>query len=129
MESAKEKAIREAYGERYEHLKHHLDENGWFPDEILGEEIWVLSECERRIDHSTFVTDVFWRISGLQGIETNNEWTQIESQADLPTQECLYKVVLVTGEYDTYPFMKGDEEYWINTFSHYEKIEYKKPIY
>lgn len=128
MESAKEKAIREAYGERYEGLKQHLDENGWFPDEVLGEEIWVLSECERRVEHKTFVTDVFWRISGLEGVETNNGWTRIESEADLPTDGTLkyHSAWFKDGKLTNYEIRPLHELY--RQFNVFDSINVYQPI-
>jgi len=30
-------------------VKEHCDKDGWFPDIILGNSIWVLSLCERKM--------------------------------------------------------------------------------
>lgn len=137
METAKEKAIREAYGEHWDKVKDFVDDNGYIYEDDAKDILWkklVNGIIHSRIYHVE--VDIIdrgcyddMRPKSLQGIETNNGWTRIESEADLPTEQCLYKVILKTGEFDTYPFMKDDEEYWINTFSHYEKIEFKKPIY
>lgn len=123
MESAKEKAIREAYGERYEGLKQHLDENGWFPDEILGEEIWVLSECERRVEHKTFITDVFWRISGLEGIENNNGWnlTSEKLPTDLKSYACLENGKNLTIAFYTKGHEVGFEDW--DDYEEYDEVE------
>lgn len=141
MESAKEKAIREAYGEHWDKVKNTVNtETGWCmmynsDNQKVSEnfidlgftQTYVSENIDSGYNHDTNTHE--WRPKSLQGIYTNNGWTRIESEADLPTEKCLYKVILKTGEYDTYPFMKDDGEYWINTFSHYEKIEFKPPIY
>lgn len=39
------KLFKELYAEHWDSIKDHVDENGCFPDKILGEEIWPLWMC------------------------------------------------------------------------------------
>lgn len=39
-------------------VKAHSDEEGWFPDSILGESMWALSLCERKIKEDG---KLYWR--------------------------------------------------------------------
>jgi len=121
----KQEAIKQAYGERWEFLKENIDENGWFPDSILGDSIWVLSECER-----TFINnELHWRMSSLKGIEDNNGWIKIESEEDLPKEGDIYYLCgkmfedgnFVIDEMFTYNSIDKDK------FTHYRPIEQPKP--
>lgn len=58
----KQENIEKAYGRRWNSVKKHVDEEGWFPDYILGNAIWVLSECERKYDENDVM---MWRIASL----------------------------------------------------------------
>jgi hypothetical protein len=95
----KQEVIKKAYGDRWEFLKDNVDENGWFPDSILGDSIWVLSECER-----TFINDqLHWRMSSLKGLEDNNGWIKIEREEDLPKNSCSCWIE-VKYQYTNTPF-------------------------
>lgn len=54
--------LQEAYGDRWPEVKDHVDSEGWFPDDILGDEYWVLSECERKCGHDD---KIYWRTTNL----------------------------------------------------------------
>lgn len=88
MESAKEKAIREAYGEHWETVKEQVNENGYLYHPRGGEVTFdpFIGFME---EHPT---DDAYRPNSLQGIETNNGWTRIESEADLPNEDGYYEV-------------------------------------
>lgn len=64
--TAEEKAsrIKQACGHRYQFMKDHMDENGWFPDSILGDAIWPLSVCSKTWKNG----QLFWRMSSLSDL-------------------------------------------------------------
>lgn len=50
--------FEEKYGENVFGSLKHSDEDGWFPDHVLGDDIWVLTFCEKKmIDHK-----LYWRL-------------------------------------------------------------------
>lgn len=103
---AKEKAIREAYGEYWESVKDFVIENGWCTvrKHILFDKIIKDIEIE--------IQGYQWRPKSLQEIENNNGWIKIESEDDLPK----------TGEYDMSSFKLL---YWTNN-GLYHAEDYKR---
>ena len=85
---AKQEAIKKAYGEYWELVKDLVRTDG-----SLSEPVWIGSDID--IDYDDFSTGYF-RPKSLKGIENNNGWIRIESEADLPEKE-FYK------GYHTYP--------------------------
>lgn len=98
--TAKQLAIEKAYGELFDKLKHSIDLDGNcvmfdsnnkqatpnfndlnFEKEYVNNNLDYGYDSERNIH--------FWRPKTLQGIEDNNGWTRIESEADLPTDESV----------------------------------------
>lgn len=90
----KEEAIKEAWGSFYEIGK--PDANGWVRmstatnkevrDHFLSNEDLYDSKVEELPD--SYKT--FFRLKTLSGIEDNNGWIKIESEADLPTDKSLH---------------------------------------
>lgn len=81
---AKKEAIKKAYGEYWEQLTTKskqiaLLNNGWLHYDLITDDTGTLLNCiemERDID--------YYRPKSLKGIENNNGWIKIESEADLP---------------------------------------------
>jgi hypothetical protein len=70
----KEDVIKEAYGEFFEVEKENIDTNGWTNDSDRHR----FNDLEFNEKHSVM------RPLSLKGIENNNGWIKIESEADLP---------------------------------------------
>lgn len=122
--STKQEIIKQAYGERWEFVKDYVDENGWFPDSILGDAIWVLSECEREFINN----ELHWRITSLKGIEDNNGWIKIESYQDLPKETGHYWVKRgreIGVNYIIVP--ESFHSCFLANLTHYKPIEKPKP--
>jgi len=100
---SKQQAIINAYGQYWEQLKEHIDddENGWikigwgkyadYELECLLDELKIpLSVkdfdcyCTNDVDEGLCSA----RLKSLEGIEDNNCWIKIESEADLPKEHC-----------------------------------------
>jgi hypothetical protein len=131
----KEEVIKEAYGEYWEQVKSFIDINGWvvyghFKNEALG-----LKDSEIEItDYNYDIYNELWRPKSLQGIENNNGWIKIESEKDLPKEDC--KCWVVTESYSTCLslFLSDTKRFWeladldfrlIPT--HYKIVEEPKP--
>ncbi|MEL7678155.1 hypothetical protein [Elizabethkingia meningoseptica] len=93
METPKEQAIKAAYGEYWDKVKDHIDDDGWFNniehDFYFSE--WGNSSIELEYEGS------FCRPKSLYGIENNNSWTRIESEEDLPDKYGQYWVFTSNG--------------------------------
>ena len=121
---AKQEAIKKAYGENYIHA----DINGW---------IRHLMYCPSDLGIENYDDmDGFWRCKSLQGIENNNGWIKIQSEADLP-KERMHEVILLDEEcmegyrnYDVIVFYEVNSRFRKKEISHYKPIEKSKvPIY
>ena len=74
----KEETIKEAWGEDYN--KYNPDENGWSKLLIYGD--FRNNKFDKFDSSGRKIYNI--RPKSLQGIETNNGWTKIESESDLP---------------------------------------------
>ncbi|HFK5596397.1 TPA: hypothetical protein ACG0AT_000944 [Elizabethkingia anophelis] len=146
----KSEAIKAAYGEYWERVKDYVEDNGWielysyncYTDTVytdLTEDLPFLKELgyERKYfnnGHTHYV-----RPKSLSGIETNNSWTRIESESDLPKEKGDYWVVWNGKIIVQYWFRDNpDNPYndmvqnnqvfsWMQAVTHYQPIETPKP--
>lgn len=124
----KEEAIREAYGVHYPIIKNSLNENGYILNAV-GTPVFVPS-----IGELDFIDDGFlFRPKSLQGIETNNGWIRIESEADLPKESGHYLIILknIGIKIDFWKNYESEFELWNkDSITHYQPIiKPKPPIY
>lgn len=93
----KQKAIEKAYGEHWEAVKDYVDENGWMPSSSWN---FNLIYEQGKSFHNEKISDLdfYIRPLSLQGIETNNGWIKIESEADLPKEMGDYLVIMPDGD-------------------------------
>ncbi len=132
MEASKQKAIELAYGEHWEVVKEFVDNNGKFKHDDFD------CMADEKKNNWEYVGNQMWRPKSLQGIETNNGWIKIESEADLPKDviACWVKtkeyIVNTPVLYDVYnkKFTDGKVEQIYTFFTHYQPIqEPQPPIY
>ncbi|MDV3943611.1 hypothetical protein CMT69_01500 [Elizabethkingia anophelis] len=90
METPKQLAIKAAYGELY--IKHNPDENGWVQWNIKND------FGEENVESKVKGDKLIYRLKILRGIETNNSWTRIESEEDIPDNNELYNSGLLDNE-------------------------------
>ena len=115
---AKQEAIKKAYGKYWEILYEYVDKNGW-----------CYGFFKTKTYFQTEFTSDKWRPKSLSGIELNNGWIRIESEADLPN----HKLWLSDGK-DVWQGNLFEMEFFakrINTLAtHYQPIvKPKPPIY
>lgn len=79
----KEEKIKEAYGENFDRIKLHIDENGWVDTQIFPCARKGI-EFEQYKKRSNTYLGFYNRPKSLKGIENNNGWTKIFSEKDLP---------------------------------------------
>ena len=113
---AKQEAIKKAYGENYIHA----DINGWIR---FGMYVPTDLGIENYDD-----MDGFWRCKSLQGIENNNGWIKIVSEADLPNNEKVWicannNRVLLSSKTVLNWILKNHD----NKITHYQPIKKPKP--
>jgi hypothetical protein len=124
----KQKAIQEAYGEHWETVKDYVDENGWCAYHF-GEHTEY--GIEPFLDFET-KDYKFWRPKSLKGIETNNGWIKIESEADLPKDKTTQYSVCKDKKVFQSTINCGTVKHWYNIgkITHYQPIiKPKPPIY
>lgn len=131
----KQDVIMKAYGKRYEVLKDEINENGVFvgdTDCITNKEFY-----EWDFVASTTPLNVGKLVSGsrpksLLGIETNNSWIKIESEADLPNNSSAL-IWVYTDKGNIYNYFFYSTWFSINELekvTHYQPITKPlKPIY
>lgn len=130
METPKEKAIREAYGEHWEQCKYKIDSDGWLECHELKPSLRMISDLllEGKVNNP-----YKFRPKSLQGIETNNGWTRIESEADLPTETKSYHVMYKDGSIIQHHFSTKsdfDRILFLEEFTHWQEILIpNQPIY
>jgi len=132
QETKKQEAIRLAYGEYWEQVKEYVD----IDSGVLRIHISNINDYESLNlvyrEHSRY------RPLSLDGIETNNGWIRIESEADLPKNEGCYFVYSLVNWSPGYriDIFTGRLSNAVNTetgtpiFTHYQPIvKPKPPIY
>jgi hypothetical protein len=129
----KQEKIREAWGEHFEAVKNHVDENGWIYTRNF------IFYCGFEYDEKGFGATHRIRPKSLAGIENNNGWIKIESEEDLPISTIMYHVVL-NGK-KSKALYAGKNRWFVNGndfpktteihgITHYQPIiETKPPIY
>jgi len=136
MKASKQKAIREAYlelfknepqsNERFDSIVNFIDDNGWISGSLFG----IDTELLDKSGHEE-------RPKSLQGIETNNGWIKIESEADLPNnyQETYFIIKgseqkMKVGYYYDEAFITLNDSHYKNIATHYQPIiKPQPPIY
>lgn len=120
----KEEVIKEAWGEHY---TERVDENGWCS--IWGTSL-DLKECDIVKEYQDSSGDIC-RPKTLRGIENNNGWIHIESEADLPNENEIYHVFYSDGTISSRYFHQKHND-WTNDpkATHYQPIvKPNKPLY
>lgn len=125
----KEEKIKEAYGIYYSEK---VDENGWSRVFIDSDKDLIKYFLENKtlfesksVDFNTFI-----RPKSLSGIENNNGWTKIESEADLPKESWSYWIMQSDNIISTLKDYWENKKYWNITATHYQPIKKpEQPIY
>jgi hypothetical protein len=140
--NAKQKVIKNAYGEYWEKVKDYVDENGFintYSTKISPHSLkysWVDIEVSKKWIDDKIGDTICFRPKSLQGIENNNGWIKIESEADLP-KEGMHHSILLDSEcingyrnYDVIVFYEVNSKFRKKEISHYQPIEKPlKPLY
>lgn len=77
--TAKEKAIRKAYGEYWDQVKEFVNTDGWIYNNSTN---FRLDNTGIQQEYDSY--NLKFRPKSLGGIENNNGWIKIESEDDLP---------------------------------------------
>lgn len=110
----KEEKIKEAWGEYY---NENINSDGWF-------NIWATNINLELCD----VIGESCRPKSLQGIENNNGWIKIESEADLPKENGMYHICYGDGIISSRHYHSKHND-WLDhpKATHYQPIEKPKP--
>jgi len=127
-ETAKQKSIREAYGETWNSFKNNVDSNGWIHDrdfwgrwpENTGVIKWETT------DHDDEYYDTRRPVI-LKGIEKNNGWISINSKEDLPDHTAERHVRCKDGDI---LILLATPNYLLKNCTHYQELKtILPPIY
>lgn len=120
---AKKEAIKKAYGEYWELVKDYVDENGWidFLEDIRRIRYFFHDSDNIEVSIS------MWRPKSLKGIENNNGWRRIESEADLPKENTWCFVISKISGITHGNFLIKNKDFWLIDATHYQPIEQPKP--
>lgn len=120
----KQEKIQEAYGEHWDNVKYFVYENGWCSTRKNIDFENIRQSFE--IEYKRFTT-YHWRPISLKGIENNNGWIKIESEADLPKEKKYLFLIDKKGGFEEKPFefnpnIKESIRYIMLFSSHYQPI-------
>lgn len=118
----KEEKIKEAWGDYYNVLKEYIKHNGWVENINISNGVKINLEF----------TGFYSRPKSLQGIENNNGWIKIESEADLPKENIDCWFVIDNDSYLGYftkrgYFVNGSDNIELRFVTHYQPIEKPNP--
>lgn len=141
-EEAKQQFIREAYGDKYDHVCKFMEGNGWVQRKVTGHGITNGMEPEKfrfkreDVDILVFSADgrYSWRAKLLNGIENNNGWTRIEPDgSNLPERSAIIMwTIWLINELTTLNVNSNGVRSYFKSgrTKHYKPIiEEPKPIY
>lgn len=137
----KKEKIQEVYGEYW---CEEIDADGWYRLSIKSDKKltdYMLNNkdlFESKVIKKPDWYETYFRPKSLQGIENNNGWIKIESEADLPKDKYgMYHVVAKENFFCEEPKNQGIDDYWLNDnnkaknwikdFSHYQPIVKPQP--
>jgi hypothetical protein len=123
--NAKEQKIKQAYGDYYEICK--PDENGW----TYSQNHQYYKYFEKHPETKIIDRQLYFRPFELKGIENNNGWIRIESEADY--KNLSYKCLVFTDKENQYTYTQYCTSFSFSEtekITHYRLIEkHPKPIY
>lgn len=133
METPKEKAIKAAYGEHWDKVKDYVNKNGWCDFKAVFGDIGNgkgLEGIELETMDNYDPKYCYWKCpKSLSSIENNRGWTRIESEEDLPKEEC--KLFVHPPYQDQFIFHYHNDESsrkeLIKNHTHYHPIQVPKP--
>jgi len=138
---SKEEKIKEAYGEYWDDVKNHIDENGWVNLRIAPE--YFLRD--KKFDAFDKGKERLLRPISLKGIENNNGWISVLSENDLPNENCFIECIsnrknpdmmrlFEIGGFKSLRFIhyfdcERDKDYLMTKAESYKVIPFYPPIY
>lgn len=121
--NSKQECIAKAYGEYWESVKNFIDRDGWTQKKSLLLNFTHVLYDSKSVQ--TFNNSYKYRPKSLQGIEDNNGWIKIESEADLPKDNSInYHALNIEFPDDIEVCLRVEVD---KRFTHYQPIEKPKP--
>ncbi len=121
----KQEFIKQAFGKSWNKLSYGMQEH------ILTRHHWVdrssnrmnLSPADLGFKESDCeISCEFWRPIALKGIEDNNGWIKLESEADFPKEKGIYKWLTKSGFTTTFDFEPSDRDEQFSRYSHWKPV-------
>ena len=124
--NAKQEAIKKAYAEYWEYVKNNIDENGYLNEYFLSKNSKTIFN-KPEIKNKIFGLRYSNIPKSLIGIETNNGWIRIESEADLPNENTWCFIISKIAGITHGEFLIKNKDFWLTDVTHYQPIEQPKP--
>jgi hypothetical protein len=124
----KQEKIQASYGEYWDIVKDHVNENGWVNCKLRQFDFLINNEVYDRKANG-FLHELS-RPKSLQGIEHNNSWIKIESEADLPIKQKMCFCYNKLGHVFTTTLSKTNTNYSYikrEDITHYQPITKPEP--
>jgi len=118
----KEEAIKEAWVKLIPDCTSIDLNNGWSQDVFQNTEIDI-----KLFDIMPTIIGSRIRPKSLKGIENNNGWIKIESEEDLPKEDCFYYVIYDNGKISESVLHLNMILKNLDVITHYQPIEKPKP--
>jgi hypothetical protein len=126
---SKEEKIKTAWNDlingiaEYSYVEGYLSINGWLPVNLLSQNI--ILKLASKLDNKFVINGDFIRPISLNGIEDNNGWIKVKSEADFPLdKKSRYWIANENGIFDFFGTAETIETKFKNkTLTHYKKLE------
>ena len=126
---SKEEKIKSAWNDllngiaEYSYVECYLSMNGWLPMNLLSQNIRL--KLAGALESKFVLNGDFIRPISLTGVETNNGWTKVNSEADFPLdKKSRYWIANENGIFDFFGTYETIEAKFKNkTLTHYKKLE------
>ena len=122
--TAKELAIKEAYGEEWDIVKAFVNQDGWFSPDYARYNLRIQSKF---LENKMVFGNRKFRPLSISGIENNNGWIKIESSASLPKAYGIYEWFTKSRNTTVFNFEPGDDI--PESITHWRSIDFRTPLY
>jgi len=110
----------------FSYIEGYISLNGWLPMNLLSQGIRFKLSAKTKQDFE--LNGDFIRPTSLAGIETNNGWVKVSSEADYPLDDCRYWIANENGVFDFFANKERIVKKFENkTLTHYKKLEETLP--
>jgi len=120
----KEEKIQEEWGEDFNKI---INSDGWMLYDNQSDIRDLVKNSKFDFKKNEVSRNVFFRPKSLQGIENNNGWIKIESEEDLPKENCDVWCIIKNSDVHYRRFQVNMSRWWTEYIKYYQPIQKPKP--